>query len=84
MVAKLGKLQEVTVTPNSKGMPLSLVYKGQRRKIASVHEHWRIADGWWGDEVRRDYFRIETSHGPVFDIYRDRISDRWYLTKGGR
>jgi hypothetical protein len=82
MPATLGKLQEVTVTVDGEGIPLSLVYKRQRRKIASVHEHWRIADGWWGDEVRRDYFRIEISHSLVFDIYRDSTSDRWYLTKG--
>ena len=81
MISWLGQMQEIAVQRDGSGMPASLVYKGQSRKVAKVYEHWRIADGWWGDEVRRDYFRIETAQG-VSDIYHDTLTDRWYLTKG--
>ncbi len=81
MTATLGQIQEIAVQQGGDAMPLSLVYKGQRRKVVKVYEQWRIADDWWGDEVRRDYFKIETAQG-VCDIYHDTVANRWYLTKG--
>jgi hypothetical protein len=47
--------------------------------VIGSSDHWRVTDEWWGDEVQRDYFRVETDVGPVFDIYRDMIADRWYI-----
>ncbi len=82
MTAILGQTQEIAVQEDDGGMPASLIYKGRRRKVAKVYEQWRIADSWWSDEVRRDYFKIETAPGLVCDIYHDTIADRWYLTKG--
>ena len=81
MAVRLGQTQEIAVKVDSSGIPLSFIHKGQHRKVAGIHEYWRIADGWWGDEVRRDYFRIETAQG-MCDIYHDTIGNRWYLTKG--
>ncbi len=63
------------------GMPESFARDGRRHKIAAVIEHWRVAEGWWGDEVVRDYFRVETAKGAISEIYHDLIGDKWCLSK---
>ena len=40
----------------------------------------RIETGWWmGRHVRRDYFRVETSAGLRFWLFRQAGEDRWFL-----
>ena len=77
----LGQVTEIQVTADDDGTPTGLTRKRQRLKVCRVYDHWRIADAWWSDEARRDYFRIELSNGSVCAIYHDTIADRWYLTK---
>lgn len=81
MTKQLEKPQEIKVSANMKGAPLTVTRNGQREKVTAIYEHWRVADEWWGDEVERDYFRIRTSKKLVYDIYRDMTANRWYLSK---
>ena len=40
----------------------------------------RIETGWWrGPTIRRDYWRIETTNGYWFWVYRDLRTQIWYL-----
>jgi hypothetical protein len=78
----LGKVSEVAVTEDAEGTPASLTKQRERLRVVRVYDHRRIADAWWADEVRRDYFRLELSNGSVCEIYHDMIADRWYLTRG--
>lgn len=40
----------------------------------------RIETGWWrGESVRREYYRVETSEGDRFWIFRDLSSSQWFL-----
>src|SRR5262249_37004551 len=40
----------------------------------------RIETGWWrGDDVRRDYYLVETSGGERFWVFRDATDDGWFL-----
>ncbi len=81
MTEILGTILEITVNANETGMPESLTLKSNRRKVVRVYDRWRVADSWWADEVRRDYFKVELSNGSVSNIYHDMLADRWYLTK---
>jgi len=81
MSRQLAKAEEIEVKTNIAGVPVNLSRKGRREKVAAIYEHWRLADEWWGKEVERDYFRVRTSTGIVFDIYRDSKSNHWYLDR---
>ena len=81
MAKQLQEPQEIKVAANIKGVPLSLTRNSNREKVAAIYEHWRVADEWWGSEVERDYFRIKTTAGLVCDIYRDKSTNQWYLSK---
>jgi len=71
--------ESLTVATDNAGLPLTIARSRSRYRVLSIAEHWRITDEWWKDEVRRDYFRVETGTGPVLDIYHDTVADKWYL-----
>ena len=74
MVKQLKKPEEIKVTVNVKGAPLSLLRSGKRQKITAIY------DGWWM-ETEKAYFRVKTSEELVYDIYHDVANNRWYLAK---
>lgn len=81
MKRQLGTTFEIEATVDASGRPMSFTRDGRKQKIVSICECWRVADGWWGDEVERDYFRVETVKGAVSEVYHDLIKDKWYLSK---
>jgi hypothetical protein len=81
MTKRAEKPEKVQIDIDTKGDPISLNHKGRRHKVVAVHERWRLEDGWWGDEERRCYYKIQTSHGSVYDIYHELVSDCWYLDR---
>jgi hypothetical protein len=76
----IGTTLDIEVTAKE-GMPENFVREGRRQKITAVIEHWRVADGWWGEEVVRDYFRVETAKGAISEIYHDLTRDKWCLSR---
>ncbi len=62
------------------GPPVRFQIGGQ---VYQVHRYWgpeRIETGWWrGRSVRRDYYRVETTTGQRFWLFRGREDERWYL-----
>lgn len=56
---------------------------GWRERSYAVARAWgpqRIETGWWrGDDVRRDYYRVEAQTGERFWLYRDLARGTWYL-----
>jgi hypothetical protein len=77
----LEKPEELRVRVNVRGMPLTLVRDGEKERVTKVYEQWRVTEEWWGKEISRSCFRVKTSKGLVYDIYRDTFNDCWYLSK---
>jgi hypothetical protein len=41
---------------------------------------WDLEEGWWTEQpVKREYWDVELDAGGVYRIYRDRITERWFL-----
>jgi protein ImuB len=72
------RLSVVAVAPD--GPPSSFSY---RRRQHTIVQHWgpeRIEFGWWrGPTVRRDYYRVETSAGLQFWLFRKIPSGQWWM-----
>jgi len=68
----------ISIVPD--GPPLKFQWHGRQHQIAW---HWgpeRIETGWWrGRIVGRDYYRIETSGGQRYWIYRRLRDGQWFL-----
>jgi len=77
----LEKPEELKVSVNMQGVPLTLVRNGDNQRITKVYEQWRVAEQWWGKEILRNYFKVKTNRGLVYDIYRDMPGGSWYLRR---
>jgi protein ImuB len=67
-------------SPGPGGPPVEFHWRGRRQVVA---RHWgpeRIETGWWRRGlVRRDYYRVETTEGRRFWLFRDLAGGAWYL-----
>ncbi len=62
------------------GLPIQFKVNQQPYTVIQYWGPERLESGWWrGPSVRRDYFRVETEHGPWWWIYRDMQTNKWYL-----
>jgi hypothetical protein len=66
--------EEIKVTSNIKGVPVSLTRAGKQEKITAIYDKWEEAP-------EKNYFKIKTSRGRGYDIYHDVPDNRWYLAK---
>jgi protein ImuB len=71
-------LTVLSVAPN--GPPVSFTWQGQAYQVAARDGPERIETGWWrGKSVRRDYWRIETTTGQRFWLFRELNTGQWCL-----
>ncbi len=71
-------LAAISIIPD--GPPVSFDFQRQTHRI---DHHWgpeRIETGWWrGRSHRRDYYRIETTTGHRYWLFRRLANGKWYL-----
>ena len=70
--------------------PNAFTWRGQRYGVVRVLRAWQdagFADGgqrrhrWW-ERRHRNYFRVQTESGEIWDLYLDRGGGRqWYLSR---
>jgi len=62
------------------GHPYRFFYRGENKEIVRFWGPERIETGWWrGDTILRDYYRVETTAGEHFWIYRCLYTGKWFL-----
>lgn len=71
----------VTTLPDRDTWPGSFVWNGTLYSISSICNCWRVHADWWQQEIRRDYFKVQTDVGLLCIIYHDLIAGNWYLVK---
>ena len=71
-------LSAMSVMPE--GPPLRFSFRGQEHCTARAWGPERIETGWWrGRSIARDYYRIETTAGRRFWLFRRLNDGRWFL-----
>ena len=71
-------LETLAVAPQ--GPLVQFLLHGRTHQVARRWGPERIQTGWWrGRDVRRDYYRIETSAGQRFWIFRRASDGQWFL-----
>jgi protein ImuB len=71
-------LHVLSISPD--GPPISFCFQGQSHQVAACSGPERIETGWWrGKSVRRDYWRVETTTGQRFWLFRSLDDRTWHL-----
>ncbi len=71
-------LAAISVMPD--GPPFSFRLRGREYRIARSWGPERIETGWWrGRPIARDYYRVETTTGQRFWLFRSLEEGRWFL-----
>lgn len=69
-------VEVVSVIPD--GPPIQFRWKQEHHVLATCWGPERITSGWWRDQqIRRDYYRVETATGQRFWLFRN--DDQWFL-----
>ena len=69
-------LEVMSVVPD--GPPIRFCFRGQMHRVARNFGPERIETGWWrGPSVRRDYYRVETTEGERFWLFRRLEDGAW-------
>jgi protein ImuB len=71
-------VEAVSVVPE--GPPLKFHLRAEEHTVARRWGPERIETGWWRDGcIRRDYYRVETTVGERFWLFRELHSGRWFV-----
>ena len=69
-----------SVTQTSSGKLLRFRWQEQEHTVEQSYGPERIVTGWWRKAMtRRDYYRIETTRGARFWLFRKMETSQWYL-----
>ena len=79
MAKLLERQEELRVSTNVEGTPLTITRNGKAERVTRIYLRWRVSEQLWEQEILKNYFRVRTSKGLVYDIYHDTISNLWYL-----
>ncbi len=61
-------------------MQFGFIWQGQRFQPETISGPERLQTAWWSDQpVSRDYYRVQTTTGSQFWIYRDLQTSDWFL-----
>jgi protein ImuB len=78
LLSRPAALDAISVVPD--GPPIHFSRSGERHEVARYWGPERIETGWWRrTSAWRDYYRVETSEGRRFWLFRRRRDGRWFL-----
>ncbi|MFN0056223.1 MAG: hypothetical protein ACKV0T_29100 [Planctomycetales bacterium] len=70
----------VTMSVVPDGPPLRFRWEQEDHVVRASWGPERIETGWWrGPQVRRDYYRVETTTGRRFWLFHERERETWFL-----
>ena len=73
--------QPIAVLSDGDGTPRSFEWRGCTHPVTGISKRWRVDNGWWRKRAWREYFKLETATGLLVIIYRDLLTDQWYLQR---
>jgi len=78
LVSQALALAVISIVPD--GPPLQFRFSNHPHHVAQTWGPERIETGWWrGRGVERDYYRIESTSGRRFWVFRRRDDGKWFM-----
>jgi protein ImuB len=71
-------VEVMSIVPD--GPPLRFSWNNRQHVVTQSWGPERIETGWWRSRhIRRDYYRVETTHGQRFWLFRQIDAGTWFL-----
>ena len=71
--------EELKVSTNIKGIPLTISRDGKSERVTRIYRSWHDIRNSQDNQITRQYFTVRTGKGLICDIYRAGTSNHWYL-----
>jgi hypothetical protein len=81
MTRLLGRPKPITVEGDDLDCPRCFYFAGQKHPIAECIDTWPVDVGWWRIRICRQYFQVYTTTLYMAEIYRDVMTNQWYLER---
>jgi hypothetical protein len=79
---RLNAPTKVAVRVGPDGVPTDVGVGRRAQPVASVHERWRIDEGWWWEQpVSRLYWRLVLADGRLVTVYQDLQEGTWWTQR---
>lgn len=76
---KIVDKQIQTLTRRAK-VPIAFDYHG-KHQIAGIEDFWLESGEWWEGRPERAVYRVRTTKGGMFELYRNKGQAPWFLYK---
>src|SRR4030043_2111794 len=69
MAKLLEKPEELRVTANIEGTPLTITKNGKAERVTRIYQQWQVSEQLFEQEILKSYFRIRTSKGGIGGVF---------------
>lgn len=73
--------EPIQVVSDAAQTPRSFNWRERTHPVQQIAKRWRVDVDWWRGRVWREYFKLTTHTGLLVVIYRDVLTQRWYLQR---
>jgi len=80
VMKQLKDKEALKVRTNIEGTPVAIINNMRPENIVRIYDKWCNEEG-NDSQRRRNYFKVRTNRGIIYDIYREEISKQWYIGK---
>ena len=63
------------------GTPQRFTWHGDSHQVQGIAKRWRVDQGWCRQRIWREYFKLYTTTGLLVILFRDLLTDQWYLQR---
>jgi hypothetical protein len=63
------------------GVPARVRIAQRERAVKRVFARWRVDADWWRSRIDREYWKVDLGGGVVCEIFQDRLSEAWWLSR---
>lgn len=70
----------ITVVTRKLKIPQSFTYRGTQQ-VEKILDFWLEAGEWWEGQPERAVYRVRTKGGGMFELYRNKGEQAWFLYK---
>jgi len=74
---------EPVATWGGEEQPAGFQWHGESHRIEDVCNRWRVHTRWWeqNETIWREYLKVTTHTGWLCLLYRDQLTDDWFLAR---